>query len=39
MKNGDSTLLWYDNLLDGRAPKDLWPELFNDCNFPWVLIK
>lgn len=39
VKNGDSTLLWFDNWLEGCAPKDLWLDLFNDCNFPWITIK
>lgn len=39
VKNGDSTILWYHNWSEGRAPKYLWPDLFNDCNFPWIMIK
>lgn len=34
LKSNDSTLFWYDNLLEGRAPKGLWLDLFNDCIFP-----
>lgn len=39
VKNRDSTLLWYDNWLQGRAPKNLCPYLFNDCNFTGITIK
>lgn len=39
VKDGGFTLLWHDNWLEGRAPKDIWPNLFNDCNFPWITIR
>lgn len=38
VKNDNSTLLWFDNWLEGRAPKDLCLDLFNDCNLPWVTV-
>lgn len=25
-------MLWLDRLYNGRAPKDLWPNLFNDSS-------
>lgn len=34
VENGASTLFWHDNWLDDRAPKDIWHDLYDDCNFP-----
>lgn len=39
VRNGATTLFWYHNCLEGRAPKDLWPKLFNDYIVPWVTIR
>lgn len=39
VRNSATMLLWYDNWLEGRALKDLWPDLFNDCILPCISIR
>lgn len=37
--NGASTFFWFDNWLGSRAPKDIWPDLFDNCLSPWITIR
>lgn len=39
VKNGANSLLWYDKWLDGRALKDIWPDLYNECTIPWTSVR
>lgn len=39
VQNSATTLCWYDNWLEGKAPKDLWPDLFSNCTIPWASIR
>lgn len=39
VKSETSTLFWHDRLIDGKAPKDVWPYLFKDGIIPWSSLR
>lgn len=38
MQGGVSTLFWFDGWLGGRAPRDLWPDIFATNQHSFAMI-